>query len=155
DELGTYDQIWMNRYSAVGAWLDPAPIRIAWNNAVSEKAPSVSMDDIGKAVVAYQTSTGSVSGTSSIVAKRVNAASWSTENEITLKVVVGTSYLANPSVALSHTGGAFVVAYEYNWFDSFHVLQPGYVQVKEVSSTDQIVGSYGYSYRTAPAVSID
>ncbi|HEX8201223.1 MAG TPA: hypothetical protein VF590_12110 [Isosphaeraceae bacterium] len=130
------DDIRVNRYSASGDLLGAHVVAASGDR---EQAPSLSMDDYGGAVVAYQRWAG---GNVSIKAKRLTS-SGSLGDEI--NVSSGTTGATSPSVALRRKGGAFVVAYE-----------SGGVNFTEISATNTVIRTFysdaeGYS----PAISLD
>jgi hypothetical protein len=97
------------RYTTAGAYAGTSVVNGDLN---VESDPSVSMDNAGNAVVAY---VESISGSSGIFANRVSAAGV-VGPRITVAYGGGSDWA--PSVALSPTTGAFVVAYETNAFNA-------------------------------------
>jgi hypothetical protein len=113
------DDIALARYTATGAFAGTSYINTDLNN---EYSPSVSMDNAGNAVVAYTEKVGSLFfSPTGVFASRVSAA-----GVVGPRITVaygGGNYWA-PSVALSPTTGAFVVAFETNVFNDI----TGFVQ---------------------------
>lgn len=103
-EYSGYDHdVWVNQYSATGSLLTSQGIAVS---TVYEGRPSISMNDFGDAVVAYE---GMVNGIQDIKARWVH--SWGAiGNEI--RVTSTNSMELDPSVALSRNDNLFVVAYE-------------------------------------------
>src|SRR5262249_9661952 len=115
--------IYMNRYSASGALLGTSYIELS---TAFESRPSVSMDNSGNAVVAWQRQ---IYGNNDVIARRVSS-SGVLGPEIT---IAATSYSEeSPKVALKRTGGAFVVV--YNGYDQ----TSEHVRVAEVSATNRV-----------------
>ena len=100
--------IYLARYSAAGAYSGTSYVNVDTNR---ESAPSVSMDNAGNAVVAY---TEVIGGSSGVFANRVSAAG-AVGPRVTVAYGGGVSYWS-PSVALSPTTGAFVVALDTSSF---------------------------------------
>lgn len=115
--------IYMNRYSASGGLLGTSFIDTSTS---FESRPSVSMDDAGNSVVAWQRQTF---GNNDILARRVS----STGVMGASMSIAATSFSEeSPKVALKRSGGAFVVV--YNGFDQ----TSEHVRVAEVSSSNNI-----------------
>jgi len=115
--------IYMNRYSASGGLLGTSYVE---TSTAFESRPSVSMDDAGNAVVAWQRQTF---GNNDVIARRVSSAGVM-GGEIT---IAATSFSEeSPKVALKHNGGGFVVV--YNGFDQ----TSEHVRVAEVSASNQV-----------------
>jgi hypothetical protein len=114
--------IYLKQYSPTGTLLTTQTIN---NDTANETLPSVSMDNSGNAVVAYQRTNA---GNADIFARRVS----STGILGTNIPIAATSFAEqNPSVALKRTGGEYVVV-----FDS--TVASTHVNVAEVSSTDKV-----------------
>jgi hypothetical protein len=136
---GSHDII-LKQFSASGAlsWT-----REVANSQPDETAPSVSIDNAGNAVVAWQVPS---SGGSSQV--RFSRASASGNLGPELIVENSSFFQTGPRVALKRTGGAFVVTYDQN------ILGNNHVRVAEVSASNQ-VKIFDASLRSKPAVSIN
>jgi hypothetical protein len=133
----TDDDILMARYAANGALLGTSSVAIS---TAREQLPSVSMDDSGNAVVAYQKLVGN---DFDIKARRVSSAG-SVGGEINIQSTLANE--GNASVALKRGGGGFVVSYDSG----------SNVKVTEVSATDAVLATYDAgSQRFGSAVSID
>jgi hypothetical protein len=101
------DDVALARYSAAGAFTGTSYVNTDFND---EFEPSVSMDNAGNAVVAYAEALGSfIAHLNGVFANRVSAAGL-VGPQITV-ASGGGSYFA-PSVAVSPTTGAFVIAFE-------------------------------------------
>jgi hypothetical protein len=128
--FGRDGDIELARYSAAGASLGNSPINTDPND---ESEPSVAMDDAGNAVVAYVEALGA---TTAVFANRVTAAG-AVGPRISVSDDSGDDQA--PSVALSPTTGAFVVAFETTHFSIgdpfFNVFVPGFYAV-EFSAAD-------------------
>jgi hypothetical protein len=125
------------RYSAGGAPQGPN-LLVAFDQR--ELAPSIAMDDLGNAVVAYQKYGYD---NFDIKARRLSSAG-SFGNEINIQSTSVDD--AEPAVALEHSGGAFVVAYDTG----------SKVRVTEVSGSDTLLMTQDAGdLRTGPAVSFD
>lgn len=131
--------IYMNRYNSWGGLLGTSYVE---TSTAFESRPSVSMDDAGNAVVAWQRQTF---GNNDVIARRVSATG----------VVGGAIAIAatsfseeSPKVALKHGGGGFVVV--YNGYDQ----TSRHVRVAEVSASNAIT-TYDAGIRSDPAVSIN
>jgi hypothetical protein len=120
--------------------------------------PSVAMDSAGNAVVAYQTvnfgGTGRFANLFDIVAQRFNSAGAEIGfTDITLSGIAEPPVNnVLPSVALSPTGGSYVVGYQAQFHDGSRN-----VAVAEVNGSDTIVGALGLPTSpnyVAPALSI-
>src|SRR5262249_55473696 len=133
----TNDDIRLSRFASDGAQIGVLTIA---GTPTREKAPSVSVDNSGNAVVAYQKL---VQGDFDIEAKRLSSGgSLSSELEIRSTAEQETT----PSVALERGGGGFVVAYNSD----------GKVLVSEVLASNSVWITWGASSsRTNPAVAID
>jgi hypothetical protein len=133
----------LNRYSSVGGLLGQGVVAVG-------SAPSVAMDDGGNAVVAYQRLIGS---NYDIKATRVNSTG-GLSAEIDVRSSHGSDQ--SPSVALSRTGGAFVVAYSTT--DPLGIPGNRTVEVAEINSADTVVALHnlpGHSDNLEAALSID
>ena len=130
--------IYMNRYSAFGGLLGAHAISLSSSNDVT---PSVSMDNFGNGVVAWERS-------GDIKARRISF-SGSLGSEI--NIASSSALETLPSVALKRGGGGFVVAYE-----SFTTTPrtPARVKVAEVSAFNTVT-TLDVPLRSAPAVSIN
>src|SRR5262249_1541667 len=106
-----------------------------------ESAPSVSMDNAGNAVVAYQEY---ITPDWGIYANRVSSAGV-VGGRIQVQDHGGGVNELYPSVALAPSGGLFVVAYD----------TPGGVQVTEMSAADTAMATLGPVTGSGPAISID
>jgi hypothetical protein len=144
---GTADEdIFLNRYNAAGTSIGGRAIA---TSTLRETNPSVAIDDLGNAVVAYQKLVGS---DTDIKATRVSSTG------VVGGVIDVRSTLAqekNPTVALSRTGGSFVVAYDT---DLLGVPGNRTVEVAEfnASNTRGLVSNLpGLPNNTSPALSID
>ena len=131
--------IYMNRYSASGGLLGTSYIE---TSTAFESRPSVSMDDSGNAVVAWQRQ---IFGNNDVIARRVSASGvLGTETTI-----AATSFSEeSPKVALKPTGGSYVVV--YNGFDQ----TSEHVRVAEVSASDRVT-TYDAGVRSDASVSIN
>jgi hypothetical protein len=133
----TDDDVLLSRFSSGGALLGTTSVAVS---TAREQAPSVSMDNFGNAVVAYQKLVG---GDFDIKARRVSSIG-SLGSEINIQST--SSDETSPSVALKRGGGGFVVAYNSS----------GHVKATEVSAFDSVLATNDAgSLRSAPAVSID
>ena len=134
----TDDDILLARFTSAGSLVGTTTVA---GSATREQLPSVSMDNFGNAVVAYQKL--AANGGFDIKAKRVSAAA-SLGAELNIQ---STSANENsPSVALKRGGGGFVVSYN----------STSNVKVTEVSAFDTVVATHDAgSLRSGPAVSID
>ena len=131
--------IYMNRYSASGGLLGTSYIE---TSTAFESRPSVSMDDSGNAVVAWQRQ---IFGNNDVIARRVSA-SGVLGAETT---IAATSFSEeSPKVALKRTGGSYVVV--YNGFDQ----TSEHVRVAEVSASDQVT-TFDAGVRSDASVSIN
>jgi hypothetical protein len=131
--------IYMNRYSASGALLGSSFVE---TSTTFDSRPSVSMDDAGNSVVAWQRQTF---GNNDVLARRVSS-SGVMGNRIT---IAATSFSEErPRVALKHNGGGFVVV--YNGFDQ----TSEHVRVAEVSASDHVT-TFDAGIRADAAVSIN
>jgi hypothetical protein len=106
-----------------------------------ESSPSVSMDNAGNAVVAYQEYVG---GDYGVYANRLSAGG-AVGGRITVQAVGGGVNETEPSVALAPTGGQFVVAYETQ----------NLVDVTEIGSDDSPLATLDPFTGGDPAISID
>ena len=132
------DDIFVQRYSAGGGLFGTHAVATSGQN---ERNPSVSIDNFGNAVVAYQKFVG---GDWDIKARRVGNTGF-VGGEINIRNTFDNEI--NPSVALRRGGsGGFVVAYD----------TPGGVQVAEVTASNSVaaIRNAGAS-RFGPAVSIN
>jgi hypothetical protein len=145
----TNHDIYLSSYSNAGVLLGSVPVAVSGS---SESAPSVSVDNALNAVVAYQKQVIGKSSTNDYVEARRVTGGGAVGAEIT--IAGGGNDAITPSVALSRTGGGFVVAY---------VSTPGFGDLfsptdytTEVNASDKITGTFtvGKS-RIAPSVSID
>lgn len=135
EEFSSADHdIRLNRYSAGGVLLGATPIALT---TAFDARPSVSVDNFGNSVVAWDRGT-------SVLARRVSSLGVAGP-EITL--VSGATAARAPSVALKRGGGGFVVAYE-TFFGGLRT------RVAEVSSVNAIT-TFDAGLRSAPAVSIN
>jgi hypothetical protein len=131
------DDVLMARFSASGTPLGTTSVAVS---TAREQAPSVSVDDFGNAVVAYQKLVGS---DFDIKARRVSSAGIA-GSEINIQST--TANETAPSVALNRGGGGFVVAYN----------GASGATVSEVSATDAVLATFSLGFfREGPAVSID
>ena len=131
--------IFLKQFSASGSLLATRAIATSTAN---ESLPSVSMDNSGNAVVAWQRV---INGNADILARRVSSAG--VLGGVT--TIAATSFSErNPSVALKRTGGAYVVVYDGSTQTS------GQVQISEVSAFDH-VSTFSAGVRSNPVVSID
>jgi hypothetical protein len=147
---GRFDVVWekafsvndhdilLTQYNASGS---PVLSRTIAASTANESLPSVSMDNFGNAVVAWQRTT---SGNADILARRVT----STGVLGTVTTIAATSFSErNPSVALKRTGGAYVVVYD-------RTVTNTHVNVAEVSAVDT-VHTFDAGARFNAAVSIN
>src|SRR5262245_41534584 len=136
------EDILLNRYNAAGGLLGSN--QVAFTTA-REMAPSVSMDDFGNAVVAYQKFVGS---DFDIKARRVSSTGVMS-SEINIR-----NTLANetaPTVAMKRSGGSFVVAYNSTTSGVGRT-----VQVTEVNASNTIVAQHNLAgNNNGAALSID
>jgi len=131
--------IYMKRYAASGALLGTNAIDVSTS---FESRPSISMDDYGNAVVAWQRTTY---GNADVLARRVN----SSGSVGGITTIAATSFWeSSPSVALKRTGGAYVVAFTGDVAAGSHVL------VAEVSAADHVT-TYDAGARMSPSVSFN
>ncbi|WP_165071864.1 hypothetical protein [Paludisphaera rhizosphaerae] len=131
--------IYMNRYNASGGLLGTNFID---TSTAFESRPSVSMDDAGNSVVAWQRQTF---GNNDILARRVSSTGVMSS---TLSIAATSFSEESPKVALKRSGGAFVVV--YNGFDQ----TSEHVRVAEVSSSNNIT-RYDAGIRSDASVSIN
>jgi hypothetical protein len=103
---GTNTDVRLARFSAAGAAL--GTLTIAGNPTLLEGAPSVAMDNLGNAVVAYH-QRPNTNFNFDVMARRVSNTG---ALGPVLIVANGAIQERNPSVALHPTNGRFVVAYE-------------------------------------------
>ncbi|MFO0950519.1 MAG: hypothetical protein U0835_05080 [Isosphaeraceae bacterium] len=138
DVSGVNFNVFLRIYSAAGV---PTSLPLAVGiSPDAEQLPSVSMDDAGNGVVAYQRETST--GSWDIRARPFNFLG-AVSGEINVR---STSAIETaPSVAVRRGGGAFVVAYNAG----------NTVQVTEVSALDAPVLVGQFARRVRPAVSID
>jgi hypothetical protein len=120
--------IYLARYTAAGAFAGTSYVNDDTN---LESTPSVSMDNAGIAVVAYVEAIGYPTG---IFANRVSAAGV-VGPRITVAYGGGSTYYSAPSVALSPTTGAFVVAFNTNLFSTKGGFGAGFYAM-EFSASD-------------------
>jgi hypothetical protein len=131
------DDIYLARFSSAGSLLGTTVVAAT---SLFEQAPSVSMDDFGNAVVAFQKFIGS---DFDIKARRVSSIG-TLGGEISIASTIANE--TRPSVALKHGGGGFVVSYDST--NNF--------QVTEISASDTTVTTLGIGpVRSGTAVSID
>jgi hypothetical protein len=139
----TDDDVLLARFSGSGQLLGTSPVA---TSTAREQAPSLAMDSTGQAVIAYQKQNGA---SFDIQARRVNASG-------VLGPVIDVASTRddelNPSVALQHSGGRFVVAY-----DQLPTTFPGRfnnsVYVAEFSATNQeLADSFAGLDRGDPSV---
>jgi hypothetical protein len=138
-KLGSSDwDILASQYDGNGALVrGDVPIN---NDPSTELNPSISMDNNGNAVVAYQEQVGSSTG---IYANRLSAAGV-LGGRITVQDAGGINE-TNPSVASTPTVGPFVVAYD----------TPSGVQLTEIGSNDALLATLGPVAGVNPAISAD
>jgi hypothetical protein len=141
--------VYMSRFSSAGVLLG--------NNAVaasfaSEGAPSVSVDDAGNAVVAYQKSVVSNGNiTVSIGVRRVTSAGVVGPEKIIPSIG---GYAVTPSVAVKRAGGGYVVGYITTL--AFGEFFNPTAFVTEVDANDAVKGTFSLgAQRFVPSVSID
>ena len=132
--------IFANQYNGSGSFLRSVAVNVDSN---FESSPSVSMDNSGNAVIAYEEDGSSDFG---IYANRLSAGG-SLSNRITVRDVGGVAE-RGPSVALAPSGGQFVVAYSTGvGLDS--------VQVTEMSASNTSLATLGPVSGGLGAISID
>jgi hypothetical protein len=145
------NDIYLSRYSSSGVLLANVPVA---QSGSDEEQPSVSMDDSGNAVVAYEKNIGGLATDSqnyNIVARRVTSAG-TLSQEFTIAAT--SNQELTPSVALSHAGGAFVVSYVST--PKLNDVDPMTVTVAEINGLNSVIGSFGCgSPRVGPSISID
>jgi hypothetical protein len=133
----TDDDVLMARYSSAGTLLGTTSVAVS---TAREQLPSVSVDNFGNAVVAYQKFVGN---DFDIKARRVSSTGV-VGSEINIQSTLAQE--TSPAVALKRGGGGFVVTYNSG----------GDVKVSEVSAFDTVLSTQDLgSLRSAPAVSID
>ncbi len=140
-----FNDIILKQFTASGAlsWT-----REVANSQSDETAPSVSMDNSGKAVVVWQNAVGSGS---EVRFSRADA-SGNLGHELIVENALFSE--SNPSVALKRNGGGtFVVTYERK-FRTFPFPSVTRVRVAEVSASDQVT-IVDAGVRSKPAVSIN
>jgi hypothetical protein len=120
------EDIILTRFDSAGGRIDD---KVIANSTARETNPSVAMDTEGDAVVAYQKFVGS---DFDIKAKRVSSLG-AMGGEIPISNTP--SQELHPTVALSRTGGAFVVAYDT---DLIGVPGNRTVEVAEVTAADGV-----------------
>jgi hypothetical protein len=124
------DDIALARYTAAGTFEGTNYVNTDLNNDYS---PSVSMDNAGNAVVAYTEKFGPfIFSPTGVFASRVSAA-----GVVGPRITVaygGGNYWA-PTVALSPTTGAFVVAFETNVFNDIYGFVQGVYAVEFSASS--------------------
>jgi hypothetical protein len=135
----TDTDIYLCRYSSAGSLIGGA--QVIAGSSLNETAPDVAMDNNGNAVVAYLKD-NSITGQHDVVARRVSSVG-AAGGEITVASAPTSQY--EPTVALSPSGGQFVVSYH-------NISQ---VKLVEVSSKDQIAVVQGPVAGYDPSVSID
>src|SRR5262249_30397072 len=132
--------IWMNAYSPTGTIIHSFPIAVS---AINEITPSIAMDDVGNAAMAWAVAGN---GISDIKARRVSVnggmgppftISHTNDNEGT------------PSVAMKHGGGSFAVAYSSSGGTRLQVF------VAEVSASNGVTLQDAGQPRFLPSISID
>jgi hypothetical protein len=132
---GNDHDIWMKSYSASG--IQTGIDAVAYSTA-HDQSPSISMDNAGDAVVAWESNFNvkarRISSTG-VMGAEINIASTAAIEE-------------EPSVALRRDGGGFVVAYQSDGETAFGI------KVAEVSAFDSVT-TYDAGVRADPAVSID
>jgi hypothetical protein len=144
----TDHDVYLKRFANTGA---PLGLSTVAASVLFESAPSVSVDDGGNAVVAYQKQ--QVGGGIFVEARRVNSSGFTAPNEIT--IAGNNGFALTPSVAVSRSGGAFVVAYITTPTTGGEFNIPT-VYVTEVNAGDKVTGTFSAgAYEFAPAVSID
>jgi hypothetical protein len=139
----------LNEYGGNGQ-LKPNGVHVI-SNSTDSRDPSVAMDNAGNAVVAYSRLVGT---DYDIKAKRLNS-SGAVGSEIFVQQTFAQE--TDPDVAVSPTGGAFVVAYDTDLFGA----PPGTnrsVEVSEVNASDTVVGRLNlpaFPNNADPALSIN
>ncbi|WP_165066303.1 hypothetical protein [Paludisphaera rhizosphaerae] len=131
--------ILVNRYTAAGAILSS---QVVAATSATETNPSVSMDNAGNAVIAWQTTTN---GNADISARRLSASGFF---GLTKAITADSLSETRPKVALARTGGAYVVVYNGAVSTGTHAL------VAEVSATDKVT-FHDAGNRIDPSVSIN
>ncbi|MFO0960514.1 MAG: hypothetical protein U0800_24280 [Isosphaeraceae bacterium] len=139
------DDILVNRYGPTGVLFGTNAVATSGDR---EQAPSISMDNFGNAVVAYQKFDPGFLGFGGdwdIKARRISGTTGQlVGGEINIRNTGDDEVL--PSVALRRGGGGFVVAYN----------RSGAVEVAEVSSSSTVAAIRNAgSSRVSPAVSIN
>jgi hypothetical protein len=138
DAVGVSSNVLLRRYSPVGGLIGINGIAVTPD---TEQLPSVSMDEAGNGVVAYQRR-------SLLTGFDIRAKRFTSAGAVSPEINVRTT-LANetaPSVALQHFGGRFVVAYN----EGISV-----VRVSEVSAANVVTTLGALVQRTRPSISID
>jgi hypothetical protein len=129
----------VNQYAASGASVSS---HVVADTPSTETVPSVSIDNAGNAVIAWQVTTN---GNADISARRLSAAGFFG----TTKAITSDSLSErNPQVALARTGGAYVVVYNGTVPAGAHAL------VAEVSASDKAT-ILDAGNRADPSVSIN
>jgi hypothetical protein len=131
----------LNRYASGGALMAVDPVAVT--NA-AEGVPSLALDNAGNSVVAYEEL---VNGHGAIVARRVT-----NKDVVSPEIVIRKNADEHkaPAVALSNSGGRFVVAYESIIKGIVHV------EVTEVSGGNNPSGPFDAGpRRLGPAISVD
>jgi hypothetical protein len=136
----TDHDVFLERFSAPGALL--AKHTIALSTAF-ESLPSVSMDNFGNAVVAWQRK---LNGNNDVLARRVSSAGALGFPNLIAGTPLGER---SPSVALKRGGGGYVVAYETDTPSGSHI------RVVEVTASDVVLPPIDAGARFSPAVSIN
>jgi hypothetical protein len=129
------DDVYMNRYSAAGGFLGRNVISFS---SAFDQTPSVSMDNAGDAVVAWEQN-------GNIEAMRVSSTG-AQGPQINIASTANLEY--GPSVALRRDGGGFVVSYESLSSTSFRA------KVAEVSAFNTVT-TFDAGSVSGAAVSID
>jgi hypothetical protein len=135
----TNSDVLLRRYSPVGGLLGVNTIA---GTAVDEQLPSVSMDEAGNGVVAYQKR-----GLFNFDIKAKRFTSFGAVGP-EINIANGPLNETVPSVAVAHGGGKFVVAFQESGIISN-------VRVSEVSAANVVVFSTAQAKRARPSVSID
>ncbi len=138
DAPGQSSNVFLRRYTAAGALVGINAVAVT---ADPEQAPSVSLNELGNGVVAYQRISAGTGA--NIRAKRFTFAG-GLSAEINVASTAASETV--PSVALQHTGAKFVVTYNRNL---------NTVMVTEVSAANVPVTVAGLPSRYRPSVSID
>ncbi len=144
---GSQSEVWVTRFAFNGTFISQSPIPpdALPGSGVPNQAPSIAMDNVGNAVIAFQQLDGN---NWDIFATRYNG---TVGNPIAIATTSRNETI--PSVALEETGGAFVVAYETlsTGFPSLFSVNVAEVNASNVVFSTQTAGSF----RFTPHVSIN